>query len=287
MAEAEEDFREVLRLLAAEMGNVSTAFVAQGISQVVSNFDGSPRNYRDWVNSIEKYSKLVNLPDNKKKLIAYQTSKGAVSGYIQRYMTANPDQTWGQLKEELALRFSDVTDSHHAMSLLRALRQGHYENIQVYAEILLSLAEIAFHDQGGPIIEGQLIDIFVDGLNNEGLKMTILRRGPDTLQAAISLATTEQNLKQRVNLATGSKKHYVNNDVPQPMEVDHSRTLKCYKCKKFGHMAKHCKSIHEVQRKIKCWHCGQEGHIIRFCKNYDKDKKPNMGHGRRLNDDLN
>jgi len=58
---------------------------------------------------------LVTLPEEKKKLIAYQTSSGAVSGYIQRYIEANPRETWEALKRELTTRFSDVTDAPFAL----------------------------------------------------------------------------------------------------------------------------------------------------------------------------
>ena len=40
---------------------------------------------------------------------------------------------------------------------------------------LLSLAEEAFDNQGGDSVERQLIDIFVDGMTNDQLKMKILR----------------------------------------------------------------------------------------------------------------
>ena len=50
------------------------------------------------------------------KLVAFQASKGAVSGYIQRYMDAFPQNTWNDLRGELAKRFSDVTDSQYALS---------------------------------------------------------------------------------------------------------------------------------------------------------------------------
>ena len=68
-----------------------------------------------------------------KKLIAYQSSGGAVSGLIQRYMTANPDNTWAQLKEQLAVRFSDVTDAQMALSLLRRVKQKQGKSIQNYS----------------------------------------------------------------------------------------------------------------------------------------------------------
>ena len=38
-------------------------------------------------------------------------------------MQANPANTWGQLKEQLAVRFSDVTDPQMALSMLRSVKQ--------------------------------------------------------------------------------------------------------------------------------------------------------------------
>ena len=160
---------------------------------------------------------LVNVPEVRKKLIAYQSSRGAVSGIIQRYMTANPDNTWAQLKEQLAVRFSDVTDAQMALSLLRRVKQKQVESIQHYCEQILSLAEEAYINQGGDAVERQLIDIFVDGLTNDKLKMKILREQPNTLQGAVATATNEQNLRARVQMS------HKGSNVPTPMEVDHSQ----------------------------------------------------------------
>ena len=49
-------------------------------------------------------------------------------------MEAFPQSTWAELKTELANKFSDVTDSRYALSLLRSIRQKPGENIQLYAE---------------------------------------------------------------------------------------------------------------------------------------------------------
>ena len=81
-------------------------------------------------------------------------------------MTANPDRTWEQLKQQFAVRFSDVTDAQMALSLLRNCKQKAGESIHVFAERLLSLAEEAYDNQGGDAVERQLIDIFVDGMTN-------------------------------------------------------------------------------------------------------------------------
>ena len=92
-------------------------------------------------------------------------------------MTANLDNTWAQLKEQLAVSFSDMTDAQMTLSQLRMVKQKQGESIQNYSERSLSLAEEAYNNQGGDAVERQLIDIFVDGLTydqliNENFKTT-------------------------------------------------------------------------------------------------------------------
>ena len=188
--------------LRVELANVTQALTAQGISSIVNKFDGNPKKFREWIKSIEKYAVLVNADEDRKKLIAYQSSGGAVSGFIQRYMQANVAHKWAQMKAQLAVRFSDVTDNQMALSLLRQVRQKAGENIQNYAERILSLVEEAYDNQGGDAIERQLIDIFVDGLLNDQLKLKILRDQPDTLQGAVAICTNEQNKNKSANVTS-------------------------------------------------------------------------------------
>ena len=68
--------------LRVELANVTQALTAQGISSIVNKFDGNPKNFREWIKSIEKYVVLVNADEDRKQLIAYQSSGGAVSGFI-------------------------------------------------------------------------------------------------------------------------------------------------------------------------------------------------------------
>ena len=208
---------QVFANLTQELTNFSQALTAQGISNIVLKFDGNPKNYKEWIKSIEKYAILVHLPEARKKLIAYQSSGGAVSGFIQRYMAANPNNTWEQLKEQLAVRFSDVTDAQMALSLLRRVRQKQGETIQNFSERILSLAEEAYANQGDDAVERQLIDIVADGLINDQLKVKILREQPNTLQGAVATATNERNLRARVQMS------HEGTSAATPMEVDHSR----------------------------------------------------------------
>lgn len=44
--------------------------------------------------------------------------------------------------------------------------------------------------------------------------------------------------------------------------IDHHIVSRCYKCQRYGHMAKDCKSLKDV-----CGHCATEGHITKNCPN--------------------
>ena len=188
----------------------------QGIAANIPKFDGNPKFFREWVKSLDKYAVLLNAPIEKKHLMAFQSATGAVSGFIERYMNANLHNTWEQSKRQLTAPFSDVTDPQFVLSLLRKLMHKPGENIQIFAECILCLAEEVFLGQAGDMVEQQLIETFVDGISNDQLKLKILRDRPNTLQGVISIVTNEQNLWARVALS-----HQVRNE--HPMEVDHSR----------------------------------------------------------------
>jgi len=232
---------------------------------------------------LKKCAILTNTRGERIKTIAFQSSKGSVSDFIQRYISDQPERTWGEMKVELSSRFAEVTDSAHALMLLRKVNQRSDENVQIYAERLLSLAEEAYagvQDGGAAAIERQLIGFFIDGLAFDYLKMKVMRDNPLTLQAAITAAMNEQNPRKRFSLRSGHSEKYVNYQ-HEPMEVGHYRpTGQCFHCKKWGHKARDCtfrrKQINFVENssyrakpsmsEIVCWRCNKKGHFRRDCK---------------------
>ena len=107
---------------------------------IPNRYEGDPRKFQEWIKQIEKYAFTTELDGAKVKLIAYKTSAGPISDFIQRCITNNPNNTWNQLKAELTMRFAEISDSDQVLIMLREIKQYRDENVQCYAERLLSLA---------------------------------------------------------------------------------------------------------------------------------------------------
>ena len=57
-------------------------------------------------------------------MAAYQSSRGVVSDFIQRYHYDNIGSNWGQLKMELTSKFVEITDPQHAFVYCKKLNKG-------------------------------------------------------------------------------------------------------------------------------------------------------------------
>ena len=207
---AAENVGSVFQDLALQMHSLSNALSTQGIAQIIPPFDGTPSKYKEWVRNVEKYAYLVKVPEDRVKLVAFQTAKGCVSSFLQRFLSDHGDASWEDVKAELATRFAEITDCQHAFSLLRNVKQRRDESVQMYGERLLSLAAEAYVGQPGGLqgVERQLVGYFIDGLFHDYLKMKVMRDNPVNLQAAVTSAMAEQNLRKRFELRSKPlKKH--------------------------------------------------------------------------------
>ena len=277
----QQDVGEAFANLAAQLRTVSTFMAARDISNSVSVFEGEPSKFRAWIKEIEKSALFSGAQDESKKLIAFRASKGPTSDFIDRFLRERPQATWGEMKQELTVRFSEIVDQQHALTLLRKIKQKPREPIHLFAERLFTLSEDAFERDGvgvlGPGAEQQLVAYFIDGLLDYHLKAKILRENPATFRAAVTCAANEQNVQDRIQLRLGKpvrEKERVdifqgNRGEPvrreEPMEVGHMRPLRCFKCGG-PHRARDCREPVTVpagdvprerkDRSVQCWECG-------------------------------
>ena len=148
------------------------------------------------------------------------------------------------------MRFAEITDPQHALSLLRHIKQKPHENVQIFSERILDIALDAFANQfaqpgGRQAIELQLVGYFQDGLESDIIKMRVMRVNPPDLQTAVTVAMGEQNLRKRFNQRKGNidderpptstfrdtVREPVRNREEEAMDVDHVRPVqRCERC---------------------------------------------------------
>ena len=141
---------------------------------------------------------------------------------------------------------------------------------EAYGISALSTAE------GRGIVSRQLINHFVEGLAEDSMKMKVMRRNPQTLEAALEIALGEQNLLRRFNNLGTKNKHQIFEKRDSPMEVDHNRRKRCPVCMRYGHTAAYCRQrqVNAVSNNGQpvrlCYFCRSPDHLKRDCEAYRK-----------------
>ena len=164
--------------LGQEIGGLSSVIKTQGVFQDISPFFGDQKFYKSWIKSIDKHATLNNLDEDHIKKVAYQTSRNAVSDFLERYLAEHQEASWNQVKAELSARFSDISDKQHAFLLLHQIRQKRDENVPVYAERVYNLAVQAYDDMTPQEIQRQLVSFFENGLRDHIVRTKVLRDNP-------------------------------------------------------------------------------------------------------------
>ena len=240
--------------------------------------------------SIEKYCTISQIENAKNKiLIAYQASNEHVNQFIQRYLDDNDRPNWEDFKKEITERFGEYFNAEIAFAKIKTIKQLEGENIAVYAERLMTIANNAYETHARretmDLIQHQLVQFFIEGLRSREIRVTCSRSRVNSFHDIIKIAIREQNIRDRYPTSTLPKttnsRYYPQYERPtsgpEAMEVDATKGRpRCNYCKKVGHFDRDCRNVHAVttqtmrrqatQNTIRCYNCNRLGHYAQECR---------------------
>ena len=87
---------------------LNTLLSAPSLREIVPLYNGEENGFRDWIESVIKYSDVNNLDPAQRIDVAYVTCSGRVSDFIRKWKEDHVTGNWEDLKLQLVLRFSET-----------------------------------------------------------------------------------------------------------------------------------------------------------------------------------
>ena len=181
---------------------------------------GSGASFNQWVKDLSRTKISLVADDDRMRYLTLQTLSGQAAEYAASLIRADPDITWVALKNQLAERYSDMSDRMFSRQKLKRIKQEKKESVQNYYQRLVSLAEECYPTEDlehSAVLQEQLIEFFVDGLQDAAMAKRLLRLRPTRMTTALKWATTEQSANRAFELRRR---------VEVPMECDSVRAAK-------------------------------------------------------------
>ncbi len=272
------------RTMENKLGQVSQTMLRIGAMGRLPTFSEKGK-VTDWIQEMDKCRSIYELTDSDTCQLAWEKTSGTVSRLVGRKLQENPRLTWTELKELLETEYGTVVDRQQAFINLTGVRQQREEGVAGYTERFLTMTGKAYGDdwrtEMTPLVEGQLVSIFMEGLRSRELKLRMYRKGTKTINEAIAVAKSEDLSKKRFPGMSWRG----TSDEEEPMDVDKVRRGGCFQCGG-PHRSKDCgqertlqrprrvravesrapRQLEEDRRYRRCFRCHQAGHFRAQCR---------------------
>ena len=145
------------------------------------------QNFKIWLSQFDEYSKLANITEAKKK--AFLVTLLDQTAYRAVQLLRIPETaSYQDFLQRVMARFDSGKSPGDYKLLLRARQQNSNEDVEMYADNLLELAENAYPDADYRFKEEIAKDRFLEGVRcSDGCREQLFIKQPDSLSAAVRL----------------------------------------------------------------------------------------------------
>jgi hypothetical protein len=251
--------------------------VVQAVKLIPKNFEGNPRQLREFCEGVESAIQVVH-PAKHPLLLKFIESK--ITGEAKDRLLARAErQTWEQIKAILEENYAVKRTLEYYAGILFTAKQTTTETVAQWGSRidkmgidLMREAKARIAKTNPRVVEGGIILVsefmkgtFVAGLKDDRVKYIVKAKGEEhSLAQLVETALQEESevRSQRYKGNYGNLTNPGNSRDWKPQikrEVNMVTSNKCFNCQRAGHKARECRE------KPTCGTCLKEGHTTKNC----------------------
>jgi hypothetical protein len=254
--------------------------VVQAVKLIPRNFNGNPKELREFCEGVESARQVVH-PSKYPLLLKFIESK--ITGEAKDRLLARLERnSWEQIKSILEENYAVKRTLEYYAGVLFTSNQAPNESVAQWGSLIDGIGIDLMREartriektnpqavRGGNILVSELMKgSFISGLKDDRIKYIVKARGEDESLAQLVEIALQRHKGTLAWAGPGYSGNFNREHRPQIKREVCATSVECYKCRRTGHLARYCRtrSSQSANEAPVCKRWRRAGHDVRNCR---------------------
>ena len=264
----------------------TTSAGTSGVKMKPATFDGST-SWLDYKTHFDMCAELNGWSIVQKGLYLAVSLRGHAQGVLGN-LPAEDRNNFEKLIKALSERFSPESQTELYRAQLKERQWKHGENIPEFGQRILRLTTLAYPGANASLIDTLAMGNFIDSISDSDMRLKIQQTRPKVFNEAVKVAVELEAFDKAERQRQGNKYVRGTSSNSTPDDVSSETTVILQKLSKFLDQAdatntpssSDVRGQYSTQRKVRCYKCKKLGHIQRNCP-YNKNQSTESTENRK------